>query len=44
MNTLVESRVFQVRDFLTFEEIFDFPLVSADVPIWDVIVCGDDGV
>ena len=44
INTLEESKVFYVRDYLSFEEIFDFPLVSVDVPVWDVVVCVDDGV
>ena len=44
MSILEESKVIRVRDYLTFEEIFDFPLVSVDVPVWDTVVVGDDGV
>ena len=38
------SRVIYVKDYMYFEEIHDFPLISVDVGIWDTVICGDDDV
>ena len=34
------SRVINVVDHMTFEDFHDFPLISVDVGIWDVVIVG----
>mgnify|MGYP006916314256 CR=1 FL=1 len=44
MSILGIPHVIHVCDYMTFEDLHDFPLISVDVGIWDTVVCGDDSV